>query len=79
MLISSWLKSFKKNLHSRPRRIERRKVDHASRQAEHLETRSLLTAPTLVGVRPNIGDFLDPGEVSDVAPKELTLQFNPGQ
>ena len=79
MLISSWLKSFQKNLQTRPRRIVRRSSSQASRQAEHLETRSLLTAPTLVGVRPNIGDFLDPGEVRDVAPKELTLQFNPGQ
>ncbi len=79
MLISSWLKSFQKNLQTRPRRIARRSKDNASRQAEHLETRSLLTTPTLVAIRPNVGDILQEAEVRQVSPRELTLQFNPGQ
>ena len=38
-----------------------------------------LPPPSLVAVRPNVGTFLQPGEIRNVAPNELTLQFNPGQ
>ena len=80
MLISSWLKSFRNHLQSRPRRIVRRKITKpAPRQVEDLEVRSLLAAPTLVAVRPNVGEFLVENEVRETAPNELTLQFNPGQ
>ncbi|MCR9199839.1 MAG: hypothetical protein NXI04_14485 [Planctomycetaceae bacterium] len=80
MLISSWLKSFRNHLQSRPRRIVRRKTTKpAPRQVEDLEVRSLLAAPTLVAVRPNVGEFLVENEVRETAPNELTLQFNPGQ
>lgn len=80
MLISSWLKSFRNHLQSRPRRIVRRKTTKpAPRQVEDLEVRSLLAAPTLVAVRPNVGEFLVENEIRETAPNELTLQFNPGQ
>lgn len=38
-----------------------------------------LPPPSLVAVRPNVGEFLREGETRHVAPNELTLQFNPGQ
>lgn len=38
-----------------------------------------LPPPSLVAVRPNVGEFLQEGETRNVAPNELTLQFNPGQ
>ncbi|MEQ9412041.1 MAG: GEVED domain-containing protein [Fuerstiella sp.] len=38
-----------------------------------------LPPPSLVAVRPNIGEFLQPGSTRNQAPNELTLQFNPGQ
>ncbi len=38
-----------------------------------------LPPPSLVAVRPNVGEFLQDGETRKVAPNELTLQFNPGQ
>jgi hypothetical protein len=79
MLISSWLKSFRNRLHSQPRRNDRRKTDRTSRSAENLEVRSLLAAPTLVAVKPNVGEFVSAGDVLDTPPTELTLQFNPGQ
>lgn len=38
-----------------------------------------LPPPSLVAVRPNVGEFLQEGETRHIAPNELTLQFNPGQ
>ncbi|APZ94408.1 GEVED domain-containing protein [Fuerstiella marisgermanici] len=38
-----------------------------------------LPPPSVVAVRPNVGEFLQPGETRHIAPNELTLQFNPGQ
>ena len=38
-----------------------------------------LPPPSLVAVRPNVGEFLREGDVRNIAPNELTLQFNPGQ
>ncbi|MEJ7591421.1 MAG: pre-peptidase C-terminal domain-containing protein [Planctomycetaceae bacterium] len=47
---------------------------------ENLETRSLLTGPTLVSVSPNFGNFIEPtGTVLQEQPRELTFRFNPGQ
>ena len=45
---------------------------------ESLEERCLLT-PTVIAVRPNVGEFLSEGEVRNEAPRELTIQFSPGQ
>lgn len=80
MLISSWLKSFRNHLQTRPRRIVRpNRIKAAAKRAEDLELRTLLAAPTLVAVRPNVGEFLVEEEIRDTSPNELTLQFNPGQ
>ncbi|MEO1982848.1 MAG: hypothetical protein ABGZ24_20245, partial [Fuerstiella sp.] len=38
-----------------------------------------LPPPSLVAVRPDVDEFLQPGETRNIAPNELTLQFNPGQ
>jgi hypothetical protein len=81
MLISTWLTAVRNRIQrdgSHPKRRLGKKIDQ-SRLEESLEVRTLLAAPTLVAVRPNIGDFLEEGETRNVAPKELTLQFNPGQ
>ncbi|MFO0999999.1 MAG: pre-peptidase C-terminal domain-containing protein [Planctomycetaceae bacterium] len=79
MLISTWLTAVRNRLQA-PRVVKRRlNQKQASQASENLETRSLLTAPTLVAIRPNVGDILVEGETRNVAPRELTLQFNPGQ
>jgi len=79
MLISTWLTAVRNRLQA-PRVVKRRQNQkQASQASENLETRSLLTAPTLVAIRPNVGDILIEGETRNVAPRELTLQFNPGQ
>src|SRR3990167_6760518 len=47
---------------------------------EQLEQRQLLAVgPNLVAIRPNTGGFLDEGDVLREAPRELVLQFSPGQ
>lgn len=79
MLISTWLQSFRKRLQPQGRRPNRRTTDEAARNLEHLESRHLLAAPTLVAVRPNGGDFITAGQELDSPPTEITLQFNPGQ
>jgi len=80
MLISAWLTAVRNRLNQTRMPIKRRApVRRQARLEESLESRTLLAAPTLVAVRPNIGDFLEPNETLNVAPRELTLQFNPGQ
>ena len=81
MLISAWLTAVRNRLPYQDRSTKRR-ADSRKRSSvleENLEIRALLAAPTLVAVRPNIGAFLEDGDVRNIAPKELTLQFNPGQ
>ena len=36
-------------------------------------------APSLIAVRPDVGDFITDGDTRSIPPNELTLQFNPGQ
>ena len=85
MLISSWLKSFRTLLQTRPhttRQIRRRTPDHRrapARRAEDLEIRSLLTSPDLVAVSPNFGSFVVDGTTLSESPRELKFQFSPGQ
>ncbi|MEY3460159.1 MAG: hypothetical protein RL215_3316, partial [Planctomycetota bacterium] len=82
MLISAWLTAVRNRLSLSQMRspLKRRKaVRSEARLEESLETRALLAGPSLVAVRPNIGAFLTPGETRNIAPRELTLQFNPGQ
>ena len=79
MLISAWLTAVRSRLQA-PQVVKRRQQQKkAASSPESLEIRSLLTAPTLVAVRPNVGDILLEGDTRHVAPRELTLQFNPGQ
>ena len=50
---------------------------HRRMQIEHVENRMLLSgSPVLVGIVPNTGSVLTAGEVLNVAPTQLTLQFN---
>ena len=84
MLISSWLRSVQSRLRY-GRRMRLRRSDSDSkrvqlRDTETLEDRALLT-PQLIAVLPNDGVFfdLDGPNSLDVAPDELTLQFNGGQ
>ena len=80
MLISAWLTAVRNRLSQTRSPLKRRNVVRTeARLEESLETRALLAGPSLVAVRPNIGAFLNPGETRNVAPRELTLQFNPGQ
>ncbi|MDA0921812.1 MAG: hypothetical protein O2945_22325, partial [Planctomycetota bacterium] len=50
-----------------------------NKQAELLEARTLLTSPEFVSVSPNVGTFLQDGDVRDEIPQELLFQFTPGQ
>ncbi len=80
MLISAWLTAVRDRFQST--QVSKRRTGRTKKVAESsdvLETRSLLTAPTLVAIRPNVGNILQEAEVRHVAPRELTLQFNPGQ
>jgi hypothetical protein len=80
MLISAWLTAVRNRLSQTRSPLKRRSVVRTeARLEETLETRALLAGPSLVAVRPNIGAFLSPGETRNIAPRELTLQFNPGQ
>ena len=66
---------------SRKRRSEDRKAQALRKlQVEVLDDRRLLaTGPQLIGIQPNSGDLLKDGDVLNVAPRELTFQFNEGQ
>ena len=81
MLITSWLRSVQNRLILNRRRAVRRRPerDSGAQSAEKLEDKTLLVAPTLVAVQPNVGEFLSPDEIRNVAPQQITLQFNPGQ
>ena len=78
MLISSWLKSFRNHLQSRPRRITRR-IEHASRQAEHLESKTLLTSPMFQGATLPGGTAFPENTVLQATPAQVTLQFDATQ
>ena len=81
MLISSWLRTVQTRLR-RTRKIVRRQArGPEQRNVERLEDRTLLVAPSLVAVQPNAGTFFDLNSETQlqVAPEQLTLQFNPGQ
>ncbi|HIK91870.1 MAG TPA: hypothetical protein EYG03_07800, partial [Planctomycetes bacterium] len=77
MLISSWLKSFRNHLQSRPRRITRR-VKRASRQVELLEQKALLTSPLFSSVElPGAVALVENSTVAGT-PSRLTLDFTLG-
>ncbi|MDG2128404.1 MAG: matrixin family metalloprotease, partial [Fuerstiella sp.] len=78
MLISSWLKSFRNHLQSRPRRVTRR-VERASKQAENLESRTLLTSPMFQGAMLPAGAAFPENTVLQTTPAQVTLQFDATQ
>ena len=77
MLISTWLTAVRNRI--QPPRVVKRRLNQktAAQASENLEVRALLTT-TLDAVRPNVGEFFTPGEIRNVAPQELTLQFSLG-
>ncbi|MEZ6062800.1 MAG: GEVED domain-containing protein [Planctomycetaceae bacterium] len=76
MLISTWIKSFRRQLQPRPRRIDRRRSDRSSKQSELLETRALLAAPTLIDVESGTGKMIAEDSVISFSPDELVLNFD---
>ncbi|MFP6765061.1 MAG: hypothetical protein VB858_15645, partial [Planctomycetaceae bacterium] len=84
MLFTPWLATFQKQVRTRTRRKANRREVGLQRQCrglsvEMLENRTLLTAPGLISVSPNVGDFLQDGDVRTEAPEEFVFQFSPGQ
>ncbi|MBI1314162.1 hypothetical protein GC176_22945 [bacterium] len=83
MLFSPWLSTFCHKTRRYPanvRRLSRRENRFLVPLAtEFLETRTLLTGPAFVSVSPNVGEFLQDGDVRNEPPQELLFQFSPGQ
>ncbi|MDA1049277.1 MAG: hypothetical protein O3C40_02205, partial [Planctomycetota bacterium] len=75
----SWFSDSKRARHRR-RNLARETRRQRTMQLEQLEQRQLLAVgPNLVAIRPNTGGFLNEGDVLPEAPRELILQFSPGQ
>ena len=84
MLFTPWLDSVRNSTRSSLRQNRRhlalRRSKHSPQLlAEMLETRTLMTAPSFVSVSPNVGDFLQDGDVRTEVPREFVFQFSPGQ
>ena len=81
MLFTPWLSSVRGRLQFAKRfRKSRRALKTTSQPpVELLEDRTLLSSPTLVNVRVNVGDFIADGDVRDESPSALTFKFSPGQ
>ena len=86
MFLTSWLRPVQNRLAwSRWLRRNRRRSQNETpnqtlrKQAELLEQRTLLTTPDFVSVSPNVGTFLQDGDVRTDAPQELVFQISPGQ
>ena len=86
MFLCHWLQS----LASKNRRFTRRQISQTRRPrlprpslprdgVELLEDRTLLSAPELVSVTPNVGLFYTDGDVRNESPDELLIKFSPGQ
>jgi hypothetical protein len=84
MLFTPWLSSVK-SCFRRSHNINRRSVSRREQKprltliSELLEARTLLTSPQFVSISPNVGEFLSDGDERTEAPRELNLQFSPGQ
>ena len=75
----AWLDDSKRT-RKRRQNIFKETARGRSLNLERLEARHLLAGgPSLVAVRPNTGGFLDENSVLNEAPRELVLQFSPGQ
>ena len=73
----SWSRWLRKN--RRHQKLSTSAERRMNKQAELLEARTLLTSPEFVSVSPNVGTFLQDGDVRDEIPQELLFQFTPGQ
>ena len=86
MFLCHWLQSLasKKGRYTR-RVIAQTRRPRLPRQSlprdgvELLEDRTLLSAPDLVSVSPNVGLFYTDGDVRNESPDELLIKFSPGQ
>ncbi len=87
MFLTPWIRTVKNRLswapwlrrHRRYQKLSTNAERRMNRQAELLEQRTLLTSPEFVSVSPNVGTFLQDGDVRDETPQELLFQFTPGQ
>jgi len=73
----TWSRWLRKN--RRHQKLSTSAERRMNKQAELLEARTLLTSPQFVSVSPNVGTFLQDGDVRDEIPQELLFQFTPGQ
>ena len=73
----SWSRWLRKN--RRHQKLSSSAVRRMNKQAELLEARTLLTSPNFVSVGPNVGTFLQDGDVRTDIPQELLFQVTPGQ
>ena len=87
MLFTPWLATLR-NRTSQRRRVNRRDTAPTPlSNIELLETRTLLTGPELVAIRPNVGILYDTMrdpmtegiEVRTDAPREVIIEFSPGE
>jgi len=68
----------RKTRKKREQRRRRREGRHL--RVETLEERRLLAVgPQVIGVQPNDGALLNDGDIRNIAPRDLTFQFNEGQ
>ncbi|MBI1310969.1 tandem-95 repeat protein [bacterium] len=79
MLFTPWLSTFRNAVKSRRNLSRRDQQVRLPQVSELLEARTLLTSPQFVSVSPNVGEFVVDGQVRSEAPRELVLQFSPGQ
>lgn len=83
MLFTSWLSDLRTRRSRSRRSASRLRLESGCRSlrqgAEQLETRQLLTAPRFVSISPNVGEFITDGVERNEAPRELVIQFSPGQ
>ena len=87
MFLTPWIRTVKNRLswtpwlrrHRRHQKLSLSAERRMNKQTELLEARTLLTGPQFVSVGPNVGTFLQDGEVRTDVPQELLFQFTPGQ
>ncbi|NQV26179.1 MAG: hypothetical protein HQ518_17630, partial [Rhodopirellula sp.] len=87
MFLTPWIRTVKNRLswtpwlrrHRRYQKLSTSAERRMNKQAELLEARTLLTSPKFVSVSPNVGTFLQDGDIREDIPQELLFQFTPGQ
>ncbi|MFT5328299.1 MAG: hypothetical protein ACI8P0_006212, partial [Planctomycetaceae bacterium] len=87
MFLTPWIRTVKNRLswtpwlrrHRRHQKLSLSAERRMNKQTELLEARTLLTSPNFVSVGPNVGTFLQDGDVRTDIPQELLFQVTPGQ